>query len=272
MCYIARKEFFMKRFLLSLFLCGAMGSLTAMQVSIEKSYPNQFLVSWSEVEGAVHYDLYADGKAMARVDSNVRSHSIGSNDDPLFSNREYVLIVAARDADNKDLDAVAIKGTTGSWSGSYRWINDTGDDNKGRCKMIHYVLEDLPEGMIIKSELPELGMVQVSPMPISDSWTKFEDPGAEVYRANSVVFNSTNFKPSKFRVEAIEQDASGVTDILKTKAMGFTFTTTSYYKLMVDEQGRRCVLFSTKGSGLAATGIFKNPDDRWDGAFCVPEE
>lgn len=262
----------MRRLLLSFVLVCSMGALFSMKASIGKSYPNQFLVSWSEVPGAAHYDLYADGEAMARVDGTVLSHSIGSNEKPLFSNRDYTLIIAARDADNRDLDAIALKGTTGTWSGSYRWTNTTGDDNKGRCTMIHYVLNDRPDGMVIQSELPGLGLQVVSPMPVSDSWTKFEDPSAEVYRANSVIFNTTNFKPSKFKVEAIEQDASGVTDILKTKAMSFTFTTTSYYRLIVDEEGRRCVLFSTKGSGLAATGIFKNPDDRWDGAFCVPEE
>lgn len=262
----------MKRFLLGWVLCACSLSLGAMDITIDASYPNQFKVSWSAVPGAVHYDLYADGEAMDRVDGDVLSASIGSNEQPLYSNREYTLIVAARDGADKDLDAIAIKATTGTWSGSYRWINDTGDDNKGRCKMIHYVLEDNADGMVIKSELPELGLVVVSPMPISDSWIKFEDPSAEVYRANSVIFNTTNFKPSKYKVDAIEQDAFGVTDILKTKAMGFTFTTTSYYRLIVDEEGRRCVLFSTKGSGLASTGIFKNPDDTWDGAFCVPEE
>ncbi len=262
----------MKRFLLAAVIALAMEGLFSMQASIEKSYPNQFLVSWSAVPGAVHYDLYADGKPMKRVDGNVLSHAIGSNENPLYSNREYTLIIAARDGENKDLDAIALQGKTDSWSGSYKWINNTGNDNKGRCTMIHYELEDNPDGMIIKSELPGLGMQVVSPMPISDSWTKYEDPDAEVYRANAIIFNTTNYKPSKFRVEAIEQDAEGVTDILKTKAMGFTFTTTSHYKLIINDEGKRCVLFSTKGSGLASTGIFKNPDDTWDGAFCIPEE
>lgn len=261
-----------KRMSIALAACLSAHMLFAMDLMVENAYPNQFSVSWTPVEGAVHYDLYADGQALDRVDGNVTSASIGSNDNPLYSNREYTLIVAARDGDNKDLDAVAVAATTSSWSGSYKWINDTGDDNKGRCKMIHYVLDDKPEGMIIQSELPELGLVQVSPMPVSEKWTDYDDPDAEIYRANAIIFNTTNFKPSKYKVVEIQQDAGGVTDILKTKAMGMSFTTTSHYRLIVTEEGKRAVLFNTKGSGLAATGIFHNPDERWDGAFLVPEE
>ena len=88
----------MRRLLLSFVLACSMGALFSMKASIGKSYPNQFLVSWSEVPGAAHYDLYADGEAMARVDGTVLSHSIGSNEKPLFSNRDYTLIIAARDA------------------------------------------------------------------------------------------------------------------------------------------------------------------------------
>lgn len=243
-----------------------------MTLTIDKAYPNQFRVSWSPVEGAVYYDLYADGQPVARMDGTATSGSIGSNDAPLFSNRQYTLICAARDANNKDLDAVAVYGTTGTWSGSYRWVNDTGDDNKGRCKFIHYVIEDNPDGMIIKSELPELGLQVVSPMPVSDKWTDYDDPDAGVYRANAIIFNTTNFKPSKFRIDAIAQDAGGVTDVVKTKAAGMTFTTQSRYQFFIDDDGKRAILFNTKGSGLASTGIFKNPDKTWDGKFKVTEE
>lgn len=241
-------------------------------MQVGRIWPNQVELSWSAINGAAFYDVYVNGEPFARLDGKLTTGHAGSNEKPLFSNKEYEVIVAARDAANGNLDAVRLTVRTSSWSGSYVWDNPTDKDNKGKCRHLHYVLEDTPNAMLIKSELPELGLKTISPMPINTDWVDYNDDGALTYRANGKLFNTTNFTPSKFMVTEVIQDASGVTDVVKTKAVGMTFTTKTFYKLVVTEDGKRAVRFQTVGSGLAATGIFGNPEKGSDGAFTLVEE
>lgn len=246
--------------------------LISLSVRVEKSYPNQFFLSWDKVKGASYYDVYIDGKPFARLEGDVTKGNAGSNEQPLFSNSTHEIIVAARDQDNKDLDAGKVKATTSSWSGSYSWKNSTKKDNKGRCVSLRFVLDDRPSLMVIQSDLPELGLEVVSPMPVTGNWVDYDDDQALTYRANGRIFNTTNFTPSSFLIVSVEQDASRIIDTVKTKAVGMTFSSTSTYELLVTEQGKRAVRFDTTGSGLAATGIFKNPEKGSDGKFLLVEE
>lgn len=254
-----------------LVVCCFQGS--ALSVKVEKLYPNQALISWSVVDGTAHYDVYVDNIPVVRLGGKSLSCVVGGNTDPLLSNHAYKIIVAARDGSDKNLDAAQISITTGSWSGSYVWDNPTDNNNKGRCIHLRYVIDDVSGGqMIIKSELPELGLQVVSPMPVSDVWTGYDDSSAAVYRANGLMFNTTNTKPSKFKVSAVEQDAKGIHIEVKTKAVGLTFTTDSYYQFIINDQGKKACVFWTTGSGLASTGIFKNPEKGTDGKFFLLEE
>jgi hypothetical protein len=139
--------------------------------------------------------------------------------------------------------------------------------------MLHYVVEDVPGGqMIIKSELPGLGLQVISPAEVIGSWVDYDDPSAEVYRANGLMFNTTSAKPSRFLVSSVTQDATGVQVEVKSKALGMTFTTQSFYQFIITKEGKRACVFWTTGSGLAATGIFNNPEKGSDGKFTLVEE
>jgi len=263
----------MKRFVATLLLSFAGMSVWAITVTVERSYPNQAVVSWSSVEGTSHYDVYLDNQPVARFGGNIFSCTVGGNANPLLSNHRYQVIVASRDASDRTLDASQVTVETTSWSGSYRWSNPTDNTNKGRCVMLHYVVEDVPGGqMIIKSELPGLGLQVISPAEVIGSWVDYDDPSAEVYRANGLMFNTTSAKPSRFLVSSVTQDATGVQVEVKSKALGMTFTTQSFYQFIITKEGKRACVFWTTGSGLAATGIFNNPEKGSDGKFTLVEE
>jgi hypothetical protein len=244
-----------------------------MTAQIERVFPNQVMISWTAVVGTRHYDVYVDKKPIARLDGDRSSCVVGGNDDPLLSNHRYQIIVASRDGDDRTIDFTQVVAETVSWSGSYRWTNSTDNDNKGRCVSLRYVVDDVPgRQMVIKSELPGLGLQVVSPAEIIGSWTDYNDPSAAVYRANGLMFNASSAKPSKFLVDSVTQTAKGILVEVKSKALGMTFTTHSYYQFVVTEDGKRACVFWTTGNGLASTGIFKNPERGSEGKFVLVEE
>jgi len=254
-------------------LLGITSSLFAMTGKVEKSFPNQVEISWEAQPGAVHYDVYLDNQPLARLGSTQLHFRVGSNLKPLKSRHDYLVIVACRDEQDTTLAYVQMPIITTSWSGSYSWKNSTEDDNNGRCKSLHFVLEDTNDGLVILSELPNgVGLRQVFPLDITDRWIEYASDEAETYRSNAMIFNCTSFSPDCYKGISMLQDEFGAVAKVSTKALGFTITTSSQYELQVDSHDKRVVLFRTNGSGIAATGIFKNPESGSKGKFALMED
>ena len=83
-------------------LLAAAAMLSAVSLNAEaESLPTSIKLSWDAVDGAVYYDIYNGQTSVARLPSDVYSFTV----EDLFSNESYDLCVAARDAENRDLDA-----------------------------------------------------------------------------------------------------------------------------------------------------------------------
>ena len=68
-------------------------------------FPSSVTLSWSGTEGAVHYDIYSGDDFIIRLSSGNRSYTV----DRLSSDTHYDFSIAARDGENRTLDAAFVK-------------------------------------------------------------------------------------------------------------------------------------------------------------------
>ncbi len=269
----------MKRLLVMIFSISVMvSSLPAMQARILASHPNQVEITWDAVKGAVWYDLYLDKQPIKRVKALTLTQRLGSNEESLESNREYQVIVAARDAKNVTLDSVQILARTTSWEGHYYWENLTSDDNGGKCRSLHLEVRDTDGGFELFGHFPgQPHALRLFPLvPFAKEYPEFDyqgDGAIELaYRTNASVFNTTNFEPRSWKIVELDQKNSSLRTKISTKVGIFSFKTESLMVFEVSEAGEKRVLFHNTGDGLASSGIFKSPNPGEDGVFVFVEK
>jgi len=256
-----------------------LSSLSAMEARLLGSFPNQVEISWDAVKGAVWYDLYLDNQPMKRVKAPTLCQTLGSNEESLESNRNYQVIVTARNEKNETLASTQIPVRTTSWAGHYFWVNLTDDDNGGRCRNLHLEVRDSSGELEMYGYFPDLSdkAVKIFPLlPIAEEYPQFEYRGdGEVefaYRSNASVFNTTNLEPKSWKIVELERKNSSLRTKISTKVGIFSFKAESLLAFEVSETGEKRVLFHNTGDGLASTGIFKSPNPGENGVFVFVEK
>lgn len=240
-------------------------SLYASQLNLKAQVlVNDVNLEWSEVEGASFYDVYANDIFLARLDADTFSYTAEN----LAQESGYRLIVGARDENNNTLDADALEIETDSFSGVYKWVNETDDDNKGRLKEITYIarLKTSPEyGQYMEISIPygDDELVIFPLQSLDDStwpWIDYDDGGetALAYRLNCEKFNTSSLKPGRFRVSRIFITPESASVEIQSSAFGFKVTTTTSYDFSMREDGVYLV-YETSGSGLVESALFRNP-------------
>lgn len=225
---------------------------------------NDVNLEWNEVEGASFYDVYANDVFLARLDADTFSYTAVNLD----QDSAYRIIVGARDEENNTLDAEAVEVETDSFSGVYKWVNRTDDDNKGRLREITYIarLMTSPKyGQYMEISIPYGGdeLVIFPLQSLEDStwpWIDYDDEGktALAYRLNCERFNTSSLKPGRFRVSRISITPESASVEIQSSAFGFKVTTTSSYDFSMREDGVYLV-YRTSGSGLVESALFRNP-------------
>ena len=257
-----------------LFLRALSMPLFAMELKAE-AYPTSLALSWDAVEGAVYYDIYKDNGFVERLDSDRLSSSIGK----LRSETEYSISIAARTSDNQTLDAGFAKASTTSWDGIYRWVNTTEHDNKGKLRELVFRVdtEYSPSyGQYCYIYLQINGAEhRIFPLyefgdEAASRWNKYDDssPVCEAYRVNAGLFNTSSMTPSKWKVSRIVIDYDSCSAYIQTSALGLNVSTVTSYAFSI-EDGEQLVRFSTEGSGIVGSLLFKNPNPGEGDAFIL---
>ena len=250
-----------------------------LQGRVERCFPNQVEVSWDRVENAVFYDLYLNREAVKRLKSSVTNTFLGSNEQPLASNTSYSVIISARDEENRTLESVEFPVLTTSWEGTYRWINLTENDNKGKCRELVLLVVDEGPVFEVYGLFPEVSKIPLLLFPLvspDQEQNQFSYEGAGIiertYRTNAEVFNTTSIKPKTWQVLEIEKKNAFLGIKMLTKIGALSFKTESWYEFIITEEGEKRVLFHNTGTGMASWGIFKSPNPGEHGVFVFHEK
>lgn len=247
---------------------AVIGQLAFASLNLEaETQVNSVTLSWDEVNGADYYDIYNGDVFVVRLGSDVFSYTLSHLD----QDETYRFVMGARDSANATLDADAVTVRTGDYSATYLWTNPTDDDNKGRLKEIRYkaeLAEDKTYGQYMRISIIEDGQEHVI-FPLADfnsaswDWIDYDadSPAAIAYRLNCEKFNTMGIKPGKFKVDSVTLDNDSICVTIRTSALGISVETVSTYEFGCDEEGR-FISFTTTGSGLAKSALFKNPADR----------
>ena len=262
-----------------LLLAAAM-VLSAASLNVRaEALPTSVELSWDAVDGAVYYDIYNGQTSVARLPSDVYSFTVSS----LFSDESYDLCVAARDAANSDLDSEWVDVVTTDWDGVYEWVNKTNDDNHGKMKTFRLRLETVRDD--VYGQYLEMYMVnddgsELRIFPLFDfdseqagNWVDYDDnsPTGIAYRENAERFNSSIFKPSKWRVDRIVIDYDSTSAYIQTSAFGIIVDTETTYNLYIEDGLRKMSFTTTSESSLAESVLFDNPNPGEGDAFILTE-
>ncbi len=255
--------------LVYLLFCTAL--LYAASMTIEASVDvNDVSLTWSKVDGSIYYDIYRGSDFIVRLDNTTTSYTIEDE----RQNAEFVYVIGARDGSNKTLAASKISVKTKSFEGVYQWVNPTDKDNGGKLKDITLRLElaeDPVYGQYMKiyaqTEIGERCFFPIFSLESTEwPWVEYDSDAEEAvtYRVTCEKFNSSPFTPSKFRQSRLEIHPDYVSVDVQSRALGFEVTTTSSFYFYTKD-GEMFLDYSTSGSGLAKTAIFKNPvgDNPW---------
>jgi hypothetical protein len=258
----------MKRSILLSLLC--LLSLTSLiGLDLVKAYPDALSIRWDSVDGADYYDVYLDRKPLVRLSN---TEYVVKN---LQSYQSYELLVAARKSGNVDVFAQRAVYTTIGWDGSYQWINTTTKDNKGRCRVLDFLVVREDDSYLIYSKLSDEYHL-VSPL-VDQSLIGVEipyegdAPHQVAYRLNAQVFNTTSFTPKLWKVIDYSVDDKQIVTQIQTRLGSMSFHTTSRYTFALGNEGQRQLIFETKGTGMASWGLFQSPIHGDDGAFISSE-
>jgi hypothetical protein len=258
----------MKRFIMLTLLC-LLSLASLIGLDLVKAYPDALYIRWDAVKGADYYDVYLDRKPLVRL---ANTEYVVKN---LQSYQSYELLVAARKSGNVDVFAQRAVYTTIGWEGSYQWINTTTKDNKGRCKVLDFLVVREDNSYLIYSKLSNEYHL-VSPL-VDQSLIGVEIPYEGdapyqiAYRLNAQVFNTTSFAPKSWKVIDYSVDDKQIVTQIQTKVGSMALYTTSRYTFALGNDGQRQLIFETKGSGMASWGLFQSPIKGDDGAFISSE-
>ncbi len=272
-----------------LWMCAA--ALYAASVEMRLSgtpQPNSITVEFPPVEGTWWYDFYQgpagketfvqrlEASKMQALTNGDLTWTLGGNESPIYSMTAYRIVAAARTADGNTLASGALTATSGTWSGVYKWTNPTDKDNDGKVREIVLTVKPgpavagIPMYYEIYTDFASVGdpvLRKVFPMfPLdvtSYDWVSYKDSSdvATAYRLNAEKFNKTTMKPKSWKLQSITVAPDEYTTKIISKALGFEVTTTSTYSFEIDAQGKRVIKFLNIGSGMAAIGLFPNPED-----------
>ncbi|NCC65694.1 MAG: hypothetical protein EOM15_13675 [Spirochaetia bacterium] len=258
----------MKRSLL-LFLVCLCSLVNLIGLDLVKAYPDALSVRWDVVQDADYYDVYLDKKPLVRL---LKNEYVVSN---LQSYHSYEVLVAARKSGNVDLSAQRSVFSTIGWDTSYQWINTTTKDNKGRCRILDFLVVRENDSYLIYSKLSDEYHL-VSPL-VDQSLIGVEipyegdAPHQVAYRLNAQVFNTTSFTPKLWKVIDYSVDDKQIVTQIQTRLGSMSFHTTSRYTFALGNDGQRQLIFETKGTGMASWGLFQSPLSGDKGAFICTE-
>ena len=241
-------------------LTGVHASMTA-DVRVNSSD-----LTWDRVEGASYYDLYLDGAPLARLRSDATGYTLSHLDQM----REYTVIMGARDRDGNTLHADKVTFQTGSFSGTYRFVNDSDDDNHGKLRMLEFRAElaEGPDGQYMAISYPVEGVyIPFFPFEPYDGpwdWVKFRSdlPLARVYKDICSRINRLDIMPTSFRIDGFDVTTDTVIMRITSKAYGIKVSTVTEFNFRSDESGTYAV-FRNSGSDLIEKALFRgdDPDD-----------
>ena len=226
-------------------------------------------VTWTMIEGADYYDVYLDQVAMGRVRDGWRA-TIGSNDDPLSSHRQYEVMVVARTRGDRELAFASAVVETGGWEGHYRWVNQTKSTNKGKATQLDFRVSSIDGKLRIEGFYDQwydlFPLVEESMIGHQfdyDGKSSFES----AYRNNVQTFNTTSIKPVWWKVVSSTSTANSCTVDVRSRARGIEVVTRSTYRFVVTDEGKRELHFTTTADGIAALSIFRSPNKGEEGVF-----
>lgn len=226
-------------------------------------------IYWTMIEGADYYDVYLDRLPMGRIRGGYHT-TLGSNENPLSSHRQYeVLVVARTDGGGERALSIAVV-ETGGWEGRYRWVNQTKSTNKGRATQLEfrvtyhgggYRIEGLYDTWHDLFPLVEESMI--GRQFDYDGESSFE----RAYRSNVQTFNTTSIKPVWRKVVSSSSTANSATVDVRSRARGIEVVTRSIYRFVITDEGEAELHFTTTADGIAALSIFRSPNKGDDGVF-----
>ncbi len=261
-----------------LLAAASMMSAAALNVRAE-ALPTSINLSWDAVDGAVYYDIYNGQASVARLPADVSSFTLSK----LFSDESYDLCVAARDAGNNDLDSEWVSVSTADWDGVYEWVNETDNDNHGKMKVFRLRLETVRDevyGQYLRMYMVNDDGSELRIFPLFDfgsdqagKWVDYDDdsPTGIAYRENAERFNTSIFKPSKWRVDRIVIDYDSTSAYIQTSAFGIIVDTETTYNLYIEDGLRKMSFTTTSESSLAESVLFDNPNPGEGDAFILTE-
>ncbi|MGE4453885.1 MAG: hypothetical protein AB7D92_05070 [Sphaerochaeta sp.] len=243
-------------------------SASILGLQVDLVHPNQIHVSWQEVQGAEYYDLYLNKKPM--VHTHDCSAVLGSNERPLSSHTDYEVLIAARKKGVGELAVERIQVQTTGWEGHYRWVNQSEDDNKGKCSQLDFLVTwdgiSYEIAGLFDQPYRLYPLLRASLVGEQIPW-EGDAPYQVAYRLNAEQFNTTNFTPRSWRVTRMEAQDTWMEIVVETKVGMMKFTTTSIYRFTLSGKGERQLHFQTKGTGIASWGLFSCPHPGDDGVF-----
>ncbi len=253
-----------KTIAIMIFLSAAFSVFADMSVS---SKANSLHIEWDAVQDAVWYDIYIDDSFIVRLDSSQFSFTVAN----LEGNREYKVSWAARDGENSNLDVSIQIHKTLSWEGTYRWVNTSDDDNRGRMKTLVMKVKIADDPLY--GQYPEIYVVRDGAeyrfFPIFNKgeergeWIDWDEnaPYAECYRKCAELINSSVLNPSEWKLVSMSFSPSSVAFSVSSKAFGLTADTDSAICFHYNEKGKRCLEYTMDGDFLFKSIAFMNPVD-----------
>ena len=263
---VCANKLMLVKFLFLFIFCLAASPLRASSLSLEADVAvNSVTLTWQSVEGTSWYDIYNGDAFVVRLPEDENSYTLSHLD----QNESYRFVLGARDSENQTLDAEAVSVKTGSYDGVYEWINPTDDDNHGRMDSVTYraeLAEDSRYGQYMRVSIIEDGQEHVI-FPLQDfdsswNWIDYDssDPAAVAYRLNCEKFNVLGIKPGRFKIDKVTMTNDSISVDIRTSALGISVVTTTTYEFSSDDEGP-LLRFTTTGSGLAKSALFRNPAD-----------
>ena len=238
--------------------------------------PSSVTLSWPGAEGAVYYDIYSGEDFIVRLESGDRSYTVNG----LSSDTHYDFSIAARDEENRTLDAAFLSAETDSWDGIYEWKNLTDKDNRGKMKDLRIRVETADDPSF--GQFHELYMImpdgseeKIFPLyafddPESGKWVDYDGESQEAiaYRLNADRLNTSIFNPGRWRLAKVVIGRDSGSAVVETSAFGITVETVSSYRFFI-EDGVRKMEYRTEGSGLADAILFRTPNPGEGDAFVL---
>lgn len=245
-----------------------------------EALPTEVILTWNAVDGSVYYDVYLGSEFLTRIEDGKREYRVENLD----SDNEYSFSVAARDGKNADLDAGFLDISTENWDGTYKWVNETDKDNKGKMRSLtlrvltchdavygqYYEIYQVPEKSAEFKIFPLFAFGDNS----AGEWHKYKEnsDAGRSYKENAEIFNTSIFKPGKWRVTRIEMDKDKIVAHIETSAIGIVVSTATTYEFCVDPSGNRYILLDTiADNSMVNSFLFKNPNPGEGDEFVLRE-